>query len=121
MVNRFVAFGEMYRIIGPAMPDAPDREPAKLRKPLDILYQVNIAAQQNRARTEPAMDWGLHDGKPPAWLLLGFGYAYFMRGVSGSSTLESNLPEGAARPGVHCVTAATPLFLPPDRIPWRFG
>jgi hypothetical protein len=48
VVNRFVVFGEMYRMIGPVMPDAPDLEPAKLGKPLKVLYLNDIAAQHNQ-------------------------------------------------------------------------
>jgi hypothetical protein len=63
VVNRFVAFGEMYRIIGPVVPEAPDLEPAKLGKPLNVLYLNVIAVQHNRKRRAPTMDHGLGDAK----------------------------------------------------------
>ena len=61
------------------MPEAPGAEPAKLGKPLNVLYLNAIAAQQNRWKKVARTEVGRRDGNELAWLLLlGFGCAYFM-------------------------------------------
>src|SRR5450755_633034 len=57
----------MYRIIGPVAPEAPDLEPAKLDKPLNVLYLNDIAAQHNHNRMVRLIDYGLRDDKGLAW------------------------------------------------------
>ena len=66
-------------MIGPLMPEAPGAEPARLGKPLNVLYLNAIAAQQNRWKKVARTEVGRRDGNELAWLLLlGFGCAYFM-------------------------------------------
>lgn len=59
-------------------PRAPDLEPAKLGKPLNVLYLNDIAAQHCQNGMSRLLEHGLRDDKGLTWcLFLGFGHACF--------------------------------------------